>query len=318
MNHFEFQTPIVLIIFNRPDCTSKVFSLIRALQPRELLIIADGPREHRPSDVSKCHETRKVVAKVDWECDVRTNFADENLGCRRRVSSGLDWVFDRVSRAIILEDDCVVEPSFFRFAQELLARYEDDSRVMSIAAMNAQDGVSRTDRSYYFSRYTNCWGWATWRRAWRFFDHEMSHWPHMRDDKSLRSILGGPTEIEPWRRHFDLTYEGKLDSWAFIWQFSIWAQNGLSIIPDRNLVSNIGFGEDATHTTSSVSPNANMSMTPIEFPLSHPETMIRHWRADAYTERRNNGSLSLAGALRHRLRTLKYRAQRVLRAKSRQ
>src|SRR5215831_13781675 len=166
--------PVALFVFNRPKLTATVYERIRAARPRRLLVVADGPRPFRPEDRQLCRATRQIVSAPDWACELLTNFADENLGCGRRMSSGLDWVFQQCSEAIILEDDCVPCESFFSFCSEMLNRYREDARIMHVSGNNFQDGRTRGRGSYFFSRYTLSWGWATWRRAWSHYDVKVS------------------------------------------------------------------------------------------------------------------------------------------------
>ena len=189
MSDRQLKTPVAFIIFKRPEETQRVFAEIRKVKPPKLLVVADGPRPDKPGEDRQCAAARAIIEQVDWECEVLQNYADRNLGCRLRVSSGLDWVFDTVEEAIIIEDDCLPHPTFFRFAEELLERYRDDSRIMSISGQNVQFGRKRTDYSYYFSRYNHCWSWASWRRAWQYYDVEMKIWPKIRDSSFLKNIL---------------------------------------------------------------------------------------------------------------------------------
>ena len=170
-------TPIALFIFNRPDTTQKVFSAIRDSKPTKLLIVADGPRPERPEEEEICTATRAIVNQVDWPCEVLTNFADHNLGCKARISSGLNWVFETVEEAIILEDDCVPSLSFFPFCEQLLEQYRHDSRIMSISGSNFQFGKNKTSYSYHFSHFFHGWGWASWQRAWEHCDLNLGLWP---------------------------------------------------------------------------------------------------------------------------------------------
>jgi hypothetical protein len=199
VNSFQLSTPVAFIIFNRPDTTARVFEAIRRAEPPQLLIVADGPRVDRPSDVERCAAARAVIERVDWDCEVLTNYAEANMGLADRVSSGLDWVFSLCDRAIVLEDDCLPDPSFFRFCDELLDRYRDDERVMAISGDNFQLGRRRTRYSYYLSRYNHCWGWATWRRGWQHYDHRMQLWPLVRDGGWLWTH--GAAECEPRVQH---------------------------------------------------------------------------------------------------------------------
>src|SRR4028118_433764 len=183
------KTPVVLIIFNRPAQTEKVFEVIRQAKPPKLLVIADGSRAERPGEAEKCAAARAVIDRVDWDCEVFKNYSDVNLGCDPRISSGLNWVFETVEEAIILEDDCVPHPTFFRYCEELLERYRHDARVMNISGQNVLFGRHRTEYSYYFSRYTLCWGWASWRRAWQYFDVDVKLWPEIRDQNLIKNVL---------------------------------------------------------------------------------------------------------------------------------
>ncbi len=271
---------VALFIFNRPDTTEKVFAAIRQAEPSKLLVVADGPRRDRPDEAEKCAKTRAVIDRVDWNCEVLTNYSEVNLGCKLRVSSGLNWVFDNVEEAIILEDDCLANPTFFTFCEELLERYRHDERVMVISGNNFQYGYNYSDYSYYFSRYTFIWGWATWRRAWQHYDGDMKQWQKIRDERLLVSILGETKTLKFWHRWFQEIYEGDETVWDCCWTLSCWLQNGLSIIPKVNLVSNIGFDENATHTKDLDNPRAFLPAELIEFPLLHPPFILRNVRAD--------------------------------------
>lgn len=280
----SLKTPVVFLIFNRPDTTEKVLESIRRAKPPKLLVVADGPRQDRPDDVEKCRATRALIDRVDWDCEVLTNYADRNLGCKYRVSSGLNWAFNNVEEAIILEDDCLPDPSFFRFCEELLREYRNDPRIASITGQNVQFNQKRTDYSYYFSRYNHCWGWASWRRAWQKFDFEMKLWNEVRDGRWLEDILEDPRAVRYWKKIFNATYNNENQSWAYRWTFSCWIHNHLSIISNVNLISNIGFGDRSTHTKNSTSKFSNMPTQSIIFPLQHPPYMIRDSLADNFTQ----------------------------------
>ncbi|NCS49003.1 MAG: glycosyltransferase family 2 protein [Microcystis aeruginosa BK11-02] len=283
MADFQLTTPVAFLIFNRPDTTARVFEAIRQAKPPKLLVVADGPRPDRPDDVEKCKAARAIIDKVDWDCAVLTNYSDVNLGCKSRVSSGLNWVFDTVEEAIILEDDCLPHPSFFQFCEELLEYYRHDQRIMVISGDNFQFGRKRTDYSYYFSVYTHCWGWATWRRAWHFYDETMKLWPEIRSGRFLEYIFRDYREVKYRYRIFQNTYEDKINSWDYQWCFSCLVQNGLAILPNCNLVSNIGFGADATHTSRAIQSVVNNPVREMSFPLQHPPFITRHFEADRFT-----------------------------------
>ena len=277
------KTPVAFLIFNRPDTTAKVFTAIRQAKPPQLFVIADGARSDRPGEAEKCAATRAIIDGVDWECEVFTNYADVNLGCKTRISSGLDWVFEQVESAIILEDDCLPDPSFFLFCETLLDRYREDERIMVVSGNNFQFGQQRTNYSYYFSRFNHCWGWATWRRAWQHFDVEMKLWQQVKSDRWLELIFDEPRAANYWQKMFQAAYDEKVNTWAYRWTLACWLQSGLTVIPHVNLVSNIGFGSQATNTTVK-NIFANLPAREMNFPLQHPPFIVRHALADNFTQ----------------------------------
>jgi hypothetical protein len=242
-----FQTPVVLIVYNRPELTTRVVNALAAVRPRRLLVIADGPRSR--ADERSCAQVRALFERIDWECDIDRDYADANLGVRLRPPTGLDWAFRRVPEAIVLEDDCVPHPSFFGFCAELLAHYRNDERVMQIAGANFQRGRRRSEHGYYFSLYHNIWGWATWARAWRHYDVEIERWPELKAAGLLESLPIGAAARRYWTRIFDSIRSGRAVSWDFQWQLAMWSQYGVAAASDVNLISNIGFGPSASHTT---------------------------------------------------------------------
>jgi hypothetical protein len=285
MQNFQLKTPVTFIIFKRPETTERVFEAIRLAKPPKLLVIADGPREDRVGEAEKCTATRAIIDRIDWDCEVLKNYSEVNLGCAKRVSSGLNWVFDQVEEAIILEDDCLPHPTFFRFCEELLERYRYDQRIMSISGNNDHFFQKRTEDSYYFSLYNSCWGWATWRRAWQYYDFEMKLWSEIRAEDFLLDILVNKQAARFWTKIFQSVYDGGLNTWAYRWKFACWIQNGLSIKPTVNLISNIGFGEEATHTKTRKDNRANLSSEMIAFPLKHPSFVIRDIKAEKFMQR---------------------------------
>ncbi|BAZ42348.1 hemolytic protein HlpA-like protein [Calothrix sp. NIES-4101] len=278
------KTPVAFIVFKRPHTTEKVFDAIRQAKPKKLLVIADGARSNQAFEAEKCQATRIIIERVDWDCEVLKNYSDTNLGCAKRVSSGLDWVFEQVEEAIILEDDCLPHPTFFRFCEELLEKYKHDERIASISGQNVQFGRTSCDSDYYFSRYNHIWGWATWKRAWKNYDFYMNYWPQINQHDFLMDILGNPKAVKIWTKVFQKMYDGNhYGTWDFQWQFACWLNHSLGIISHVNLVSNIGFGADSAHITGEKSILANMPTQAINFPIKHPEIMIRHLQADNIT-----------------------------------
>lgn len=284
MFDYKLNTPVAFFIFRRPETTARVFATIRQVQPPKLLVVADGANPDRPGEVELCDRTKAIINQVDWDCEILTNYAPQNMGCRARVSSGLDWVFNNVEEAIILEDDCLPDLSFYPFAEELLNRYRYDTRIFSITGQNVQVGQQRGDYSYYFSRYNHCWTWASWRRAWQHYDLEMKLWPEVRDRHLLADILGDPQTVKVWEQTFQICYEGKINTWDFQWSFANFIHHSLNIVSQKNLVTNIGFGAGGTNTFDSDSSYSNMATTAVEFPLTHPSLMVRDVQADKFTQ----------------------------------
>jgi hypothetical protein len=282
--HFRLKTPVAFIIFNRPETTSRVFQEIRKARPPLLLLVADGPRLGHSSDAEQCAQTRAIVDQVDWECEIHKNYSDINLGCKKRVASGLDWVFSEVEEVIILEDDCLPHPTFFQFCEELLQKYRNDERIGHIGGVNFQFGRKRGPYSYYFSRYTHVWGWASWRRAWEGYDRDLTLWPKAKEEKRLRQFFDDLSLVGYWTNIFEKVCQNKIDTWDYQWSFHCWAQGRLAIIPNVNLISNIGYGSDATHTMGQSRFN-NMKTAAMQFPLSHPPFILRDSAADEYTEK---------------------------------
>ncbi len=234
--------PVVFIIFNRKETAQKVFDAIRQAGPKKLYVIADGPRENIENEAVQCRETKRIIDQVDWKCAVRKNYARRNMGCGERISSGLDWVFKNEDEAIILEDDCVPAQSFFTYCEELLHRYKDDSRVMHINGSNFTEVKMRNDDSFFFSRYVHVWGWATWRRAWIYYDYAMKSWPRLRDEGWMEDIFSDNKAARYWTKFLDLCYEKRIvpSTWDYQWLYTIWSQGGVCITPQKNLISNIG------------------------------------------------------------------------------
>jgi hypothetical protein len=278
------KTAVLFVIFNRPNTTKQVFEAIRKAKPPRLYVAADGPRADKPGEAEKVEQVRWIATQVDWDGEVKTLFRDENLGCRKGVSTAIDWFFENEEEGIILEDDCLPSQSFFWYCEELLERYREDMRIMAVSGDNFQKGHARNEFSYYFSRFNHCWGWASWRRAWSYYEKNMQSWPYIRDNNYLQDILLDKTAVQYWNKIFETAYRNKIDSWAYRWTFSCWIQNGLTVLPNVNLVSNIGFGEDGTHTSGD-SPLSKMAAFELSFPLKHPNWMIKDKRADDYTQK---------------------------------
>ena len=277
-------TPVLFLIFNRPDTTQKVFNAIRQVKPKQLFIAADGLRPDKKGEIEKCQKAREIATSVDWDCEVKTLFRDKNLGCKIAVSSAIDWFFENVEEGIILEDDCLPSQSFFWFCQELLKYYRDDTRVMMISGNNFQFGRKRGKGSYYFSKYTHIWGWATWKRAWKYFDVNMNSFENFKREDQTNNIFRIKQQQKYWMKIFQITYSGKIDTWDYIWTYTCFINNGLCIMPNVNLVSNIGFNKEALHTKDENSILTKMKMEEIT-EIVHPEFVLADQEADLLTSK---------------------------------
>ncbi|MBD2258631.1 glycosyltransferase family 2 protein [Pseudanabaena sp. FACHB-2040] len=275
------KTPVVLLIFKRPQTTQLVFEAIRQARPQTLLIVSNLPPADKADQLQQCQQARAIVEAVDWPCEVFRNYAETYMSCKDRIVSGLNWVFATVEQAIILEDDCVPEPSFFGYCQELLQRYASDQRVMAITGDNFNIPPRQAEYSYSFSRYTHFWGWATWRRAWQHYDADMALWPEFRQAGWLSDILPDSAAVRWWDKTLQQTYAGQKDTWDYQWIFSTWVQGAHCIVPCVNLVTNLGFGADAAHNRDQFDWRAKLLTQPIALPLRHPPVL----RADVWCDR---------------------------------
>ncbi len=265
-----FETPILFLIFNRPDTTEKVFQEIKNIKPKQLFIAADGPRSEEEQIL--CKETRDLVLNnIDWDCEVKTLFRDENLGLRLAVSQAISWFFENVEQGIILEDDTVPSKSFFSFTQAMLERYKDNKNIMCINGENVTS--YKFDASYDFVNLPLPWGWASWRRAWKYYDGEMSDFENFRKNKSIKSIFKNGFHQKDWLKYLEMVKNGKINSWNYAWTYSVFKNQGLCIIPSVNLVSNIGYDKRGSHTFDSDSPLSNFKRSEISKDLVHPKKL---------------------------------------------
>lgn len=277
--------PIALILSTRVETVERVLAAIKAARPSVLYVVAD--EGWTPETKAKFAEVKRLIAQVDW-CEVHTNYAQENMGAKVRLASGISWVFEREERAIILEHDCLPHPSFFPFCEELLERYKDDERVMHIGGDNffkATKSDFKSPDSYFFTNIPHIWGWATWRRAWKFYDVNITQWPEARRRRILYDVFRDDAVAYRWENRFQEYYEGRIQSWDGQWTFAALSQDGLSINPSVNLVSNIGFGPEALSCKDPNDPLANVPIEPITFPLIHPPFMVVNQAAEVYTHR---------------------------------
>ena len=275
------KTAVLFLVFNRPDTTTKVFEKIRQAKPPRLYVACDGPREGNDEDKEKVTKAREIATKVDWPCKVKTLFRDKNLGCKKGVSTAITWFFEHEEQGIILEDDCVPHLDFFTFCENLLDHYAENEKVSIISGNNFQNGKWRGDASYYFSKYNHIWGWASWRRAWKHYQGDIKFWPKWSNSNAWLNYMPDKVERKDWKKIFDQIYAGQIDSWAYPWTASTWYKDGLTATPNVNLVSNIGFGKDATHTFSENDKSANAPAQEIG-EIIHPVEIKRNIEADRY------------------------------------
>ena len=264
-----FKTPVLFLIFNRPDTTEKVFEEIRKQKPSYLYVAADGPRSDIAGEAEKCIKTREIINRIDWDCEVKTLFREENLGCKMSVSSAISWFFENVEEGIILEDDCLPSESFFNYCEVLLEKYRHDSRIMCISGENPLDNLL-CSKSYYFSQIPHIWGWASWRRAWNLYEVELNSLDTFIKFDIINNIFEQKEAQKYWNKIFSRVKIGKINTWDYQWTYALFVNNGLSIIPTKNMVSNIGFGHaQACHTSDNASC-ANRKMFELD-EISHPQ-----------------------------------------------
>ena len=287
-----FQTPILLLVFNRPDTTAKVFEQIRAIKPRQLFIAADGARKNNVADIEKCAAVRKMVVEgVDWDCEVQTLFREENLGCGVGPAQAITWFFQQVEEGIILEDDCLPSKAFFEYCSVMLNRYRSNKDIFHISGHNPLEAY-QSNESFLLSKYSFIWGWATWRHAWEKYDYSLTQWSNKGIKRKIKSLCINSKEWQYWQLAFDKYSKGENRSvWDYQWQFALFVNNGLSIVPAQSLINNIGIGHpDATHTKEGtiVSHTVKTSdFTPHDYTLSNNvniafdkavfNTLFVHW-----------------------------------------
>lgn len=276
------KTAVLFLVFNRPDTTSQVFEKIRKAKPPRLYVVGDGPREGFSDDKEKIANVYEIVSKIDWPCKVKKKFRTKNLGCKKSVSEAINWFFEHEEKGIILEDDCLPNLNFFTFCEDLLDRYSADERISTITGNNFQNYKWRGKASYYFSKFNHCWGWATWRRAWNYYQGDIKFWPKWCHSEEWSIFMFDKVERKYWQKIFDRVYAGEIDSWAYPWTASVWYKGGLTITPNTNLVSNIGFGDGATHNKSNKSKLSKIPTIKLGA-LKHPDFISREIEADKWT-----------------------------------
>ncbi len=252
----EFSVPLLIITFKRKNTLKKVLDAIRKVKPKVIYIANDGPNNNDSNEILKVNETRKLIkTEIDWECDLKFRFSEFNQGCKLGATNAINWFFKNVNEGIILEDDTVPHQDFFWFAAEMLEKYRDDERVWSITGSNFQDGHIRGEATYYFSKYPSLWGWATWKRSWEKYNIKISEWPIILKKDIIYNLFSDPLERLYWKMIWNkLHFKGEPDTWCYQWTLYSLLNNGLNIYPNINLISNVGFGVDSTHTNKKIPP----------------------------------------------------------------
>jgi len=272
--NIRFETPILFVIFNRPDVTQRVFDQIKLIEPTYLYVAADGPRREKKDDILKCKQTREIINQVDWPCELKTLFRDDNLGCGLGVCSAISWFFEQVEQGIILEDDCLPNVSFFQFCSELLEKYKEDESIYVISGTNMQNGIKRGKGSYYFSNYPVTWGWGSWRRAWSQFNYDIPDFDQSFKSGDLDYVFQSFHEKLYWRKKVKKGQMEKKNIWDYQWYYSIWKNKGIGITTNVNLITNIGFRNNASHDFLQDSVREPLISNFIQFPLVHPIKII--------------------------------------------
>lgn len=280
----NFDTPILIIIFNRPDFALKLYKIIENIKPLKLYIISDGPRNQK--ELQLVDQSRNLFENIKWNCDVKYNYLDENIGLRKRISEGISWVFGFEEKLIILEDDCIPNLDFFKYCEELLIKYQHETRIMTINGCNLNPNISKNfPESYFFTKYANSWGWATWKRAWNFYDNDLIGLSR----KDLINFFvnlfkSGYRPAYYWRYKLNKVKKNKINSWAFRWMFTLWVNNGLAIVPQTNLIQNIGNDKRSTNTKGNFHFLDIASVPMGKKQIEHPHFIKANYKYDKWQE----------------------------------
>lgn len=276
------KSAVLFIIFNRPGTTMQVFNQIKKARPSRLYVAGDGPRAGKPNEKQLCADARSVINLINWPCELKTLWRDENLGCKEAVAGAISWFFEQEEEGIILEDDCLPADDFFNYCDNLLEKYRHDTRIRHIAGCNLQHGKKWGDASYYFSNITHVWGWAGWRRVWKDYDKELTRYPESEFRNQMGKVFANRYVIDALEQVFKELKAGKIDTWDYQLGFLNYFNHGLCIIPNVNLIANLGFGPDSTHTVDAGSSHANLPLGSLPV-IAHPHIFLPETQADNYT-----------------------------------
>lgn len=241
------QIPILLLVYNRYEGTEKLIKILNKIKPKKIYIAADGPKLNNIIDIANCSRVRKLFDKINWRCKIYKKYNNYNLGCKESITRSLNWFFSKVKEGIVLEDDCLPNKSFFRFCNVMLKKYRYNNKIFCISGSNYSKNT-KIKSSYYFSKYPHCWGWASWRRAWKYNETNISFWPKYKKTDIWKKLHTNYIEKIYWEKIFNTTYNNNFNSWAYPWTLSVWKKNGLTIIPKKNFITNIGIGKNTENS----------------------------------------------------------------------
>ncbi len=281
----QLNTPILFLTYKRFETSIQVFESIKKAKPKKLYFASNAPKNNDTFEIEKVVKVRSLVDLIDWDCEIITLFRDVHLDVKESITFTIDWFFSMEEKGIILEDDCVPSETFYYYCQELLDYYENDQTVFSIGGCCFLEDESLQENEYRFSKHTYIWGWATWKRAWLNYDLKMEEWPKFKNSKDFKSIFKNYLIRYYWVNIFNLVYENKIRTWDYQWVYSVWLNNGLSIMPNRNLVSNIGFGIDSNFTHDKTSIEANLKSFDFKLPLSHLDNKVLNYNEQKFVEK---------------------------------
>jgi len=305
-NNFIDQQPlntaVLFLVFNRLDNTKQVFEAIRQSKPPRLYIAADGARKVKEGEEKKVKSVRDyILSNIDWKCEVKTLFQDQNLGCKMAVSGGIDWFFENEEMGIILEDDCLPSIDFFRFCEEQLNRYKEDLRIGHICGCNFQGNIKRGESDYYYSRLTHVWGWASWRRVWQKYDINIKDFDSAKNIDFLSTLTNNKKVKSHLYDVFNKTQLGQIDTWDYQYFHSNLINGFLSVIPNNNMITNLGFNGDSTHTSDVNSYFANIKHKSLPLYLKHPSIFVADRSADNSTLEKELPYINIIGEIAKKL-----------------
>lgn len=279
----QLDIAVLFLVFNRIDTTRQVFEAIRQAKPLRLYVAADGARKSKEGELDKVNKVREyIMSNIDWECEVKTFFHEQNLGCGQAPASAITWFFQNEEMGIILEDDCLPSQSFFWFCKELLIKYKDDMRIWMIGGTTFKNIKLEDEEDYYFSKYSHIWGWATWSNRWKYYDYNIKTFPKFKKNNYVKSIFENNKEQEFWMESLEKAFNSRVDYWDYQWVYIMNLNHGLCVLPTLNLISNIGFGNDATHTNQKIDGVSELNHFEISFPLKEREFIFPNIKMDNY------------------------------------